>query len=141
MNSGRMSPSIRRIITLHRKLKEMNEKLKQEEQVFFEKKQFIEKCMDKNANRNENEKQIEKINELKDELKNLNKNLIDKIKETDKDLTEKLALKKYLEHEKVKIMEKEKKIEEYWKKDFDEFKKKNAEAIKFSETYLILRQL
>jgi len=91
--------------------------------------------MDKNNARNENEKQIEKINDLRDELKNLNKNLIDKIKETDKDLTEKLALKKYLEHEKIKIMEKDKKIDEYWKKDLETFKEKNAEAIKFCETY------
>jgi len=75
----------------------------------LKKKQHIEKYMDKNNARNENEKQIEKINDLRDELKNLNKNLIDKIKETDKDLTEKLALKKYLEHEKIKIMEKDKK--------------------------------
>ena len=92
--------------------------------------------MDKSNARNENEKQIEKINDLRDELKNLNKNLIDKIKETDKDLTEKLALKKYLEHEKIKIIDKEKKVDEYWKKDFETFKEKNAEQIKFCETYL-----
>lgn len=115
----------------------MSEKLKNEEQKFFEKKQYIEKYMDKSSARNENEKQIEKINDLRDELKNLNKNLIDKIKETDKDLTEKLALKKYLEHEKIKIIEKEKKVDEYWKKDFETFKEKNAEQIKFCETYIV----
>ena len=113
----------------------MSDKLKNEEQKFYEKKQYIEKYMDKSNARNENEKQIEKINDLRDELKNLNKNLIDKIKETDKDLTEKLALKKYLEHEKIKIIEKDKKVDEYWKKDFENFKDKNAEQIKFCETY------
>ena len=62
----------------------MSEKLKNEEQKFFEKKQYIEKYMDKSNAKNENEKQLEKINELRDELKGLNKNLIDKNIEVNK---------------------------------------------------------
>ena len=42
----------------------MSEKLKNEEQKFFEKKQYIEKYMDKSSARNENEKQIEILKQM-----------------------------------------------------------------------------
>jgi len=73
---------------------------------------------------------VKEINALQKELRDKNAIIIDKIKESDSDMTQKLANKKYLEHEAKKLTLKEQHMEEYWKNEMHNFETKYADAIK-----------
>lgn len=61
--------------------------------------------------------------------------MIQKIKEADKDTTQKLAAKKYLEHEKKKLQEQEKKCVNKWNKELKNFYEENNDLIKKIQSY------
>lgn len=70
-----------------------------------------------------------KVTERKKLLEQQNKDMIKKIKDTDREMTLKLAEKKFYEHEKSKLMEKENKIIQKWNKEREKFLNKNKEDI------------
>ena len=61
--------------------------------------------------------------------------MIRQIKESDKEMASKLAEKKFYEHEKLKLMDKEKKIIEKWNKEKEKFYIKNEKDIKNMSSY------
>jgi len=67
---------------------------------------------------------------LQNELQEKNRTIIDKIKESDKDMTQKLANKKYLEHETKKLVKKEEKLEQRWEMEKNNFIKTYGDSIK-----------
>lgn len=70
-----------------------------------------------------------KVVERKKLLEQQNKEMIKKIKDTDREMTLKLAEKKFYEHEKSKLIEKENKIIQKWNKEREKFLIKNKEDI------------
>jgi hypothetical protein len=70
-----------------------------------------------------------KLNEKKKELENKNIDMIKKLKKTDNEMNLLLAEKKFYDHEKSKLMEKEKKIIEKWTKEREKFYNKNKDEI------------
>lgn len=70
-----------------------------------------------------------KVVERKKLLEHQNKEMIKKIKDTDREMTLKLAEKKFYEHEKSKLIEKENKIIQKWNKEREKFLNKNKEDI------------
>ena len=70
-----------------------------------------------------------KVVERKKLLEQQNKEMIKKIKDTDREMTLKLAEKKFYEHEKSKLIEKENKIIQKWNKEREKFLNKNKEDI------------
>lgn len=76
-----------------------------------------------------------KLNEKKKELESKNMDMIKKIKKTDNEMTLLLAEKKFYEHEKSKLMEKEKKIIEKWNKEREKFYNKNKDDINRMNSY------
>lgn len=76
-----------------------------------------------------------KLNEKKRELENKNLEMIKKIKKTDNEMKLLLAEKKFYEHEKSKLLEKDKKIIEKWNKEREKFFNKNKDDINKMNSY------
>ncbi len=76
-----------------------------------------------------------KLNEKKRELENKNLEMIKKIKKTDNEMKILFAEKKYYEHEKTKLLEKDKKIIEKWNKEKEKFFNKNKDDIDKMNSY------
>lgn len=116
----------KKFMTNSSKLEELSKEFKETEDSFKSQKEYIEK----NLKNKEEEDLMKQIYKDQKHLFGKNDQMIQKIIETDKDMTEKLAKKKYYEHEKEKLIEKEQKIIQKWKKEMKDFYQKNAEAIK-----------
>ena len=79
------------------------------------------------------EKEVDKKT---NELSVKNNNMIMKIKENDEKITKILAKKKHINHERVKLEEKENHILEFWQKKNEEFLKGKKEKInKLNDNY------
>lgn len=108
------------------KVKAITEDLSMQEQEFKIQKEEIERKL----KTREDKDLLNKINNGQKILRENNTELINQIKTSDKDMTQKLAMKKYFEHERKKLEEKEKKIIQKWKNERKKFYEDNAEEIK-----------
>jgi len=77
----------------------------------------------------EEEETLNEINKLQKEFEQKNFQIVNKIKTTDKEIQDKLAVKKYLDHERKKLKTKNEKIDLKWKKEEEKFMETHKEAI------------
>lgn len=83
----------------------------------------------------EEEEILAEINKLQAEFESKNKLIVNKIKSTDKEIQDKLAVKKYLDHEKKKLKEKDKKIDIKWENESKKFYETHKEAIEKNKLF------
>lgn len=110
----------------NKKLNETKKELKKQETEYYEQKSNIEK----NLKNKEDEEYVKEIYRDQQMLYKKNTQMIDLIKGSDKDMTQKLALRKYYEHELIKLKDKKKKVIQKWKNEKNLFFEENAENIK-----------
>ncbi len=103
----------------------MTDKLKCQEHAFKEEREDIEKRLSSK----EDKEYLRKINIKQKELKQNNDLLISNIKLNDENLTQKLAMKKHFQHEKIKLEKENIKIRNKWKNERDKFFKENEAEI------------
>jgi hypothetical protein len=118
---------LRKNVNIHRqKLNFQTKELNKEENTYNTLKENIEKSIT-----NKQEDNIFKMI-YKDQKELFAKNdlMIQKIQDADKDTTQKLAAKKYLEHEKLKLQEQVKKTNTKWNKELKNFYDENSYSIK-----------
>jgi hypothetical protein len=72
---------------------------------------------------------LKEVDKKTNDLADKNNNMIRKIKENDEKITNILAKKKYINHEKVKLEEREHNIMEFWHKKNEEFLRGNQDKI------------
>ena len=117
---------LRKNVNIHRqKLNFQTKELTKDENEFISLKESIEK----NINNKHEDNTFKIIFKDQKELFSKNNVMIQKIKDADKDTTSKLAAKKYLEHEKKKLIEQEKKSVSKWNKELKTFYDDNSTII------------
>lgn len=107
----------KQVIHKSTKLNEMKKTLDQAEKSYFQQKKEIEKSA-------ENKEEVDIYNKIQKNQKKLqtcNMEMINKIKETDQFLNEKLAKKKCLDYETEQLEKEAKKAEEKYKKELNDF--------------------
>ena len=124
---------IRKNVTINRdKYQLLHTELVRSESVYWEEKKDVVKNI--SGKQDSDELQF-KLNEKKKELEKKNVDMIKKIKKTDNEMTLLLAEKKFYDHEKSKLIEKEKKIIEKWNKEKEKFYNKNKDDINKMNSY------
>lgn len=113
------------------KADDLKKELDQQETEYWDHKEEIEKKLRSREEKN----LLKKIGDNQKILKKNNDTIIKRIKESDKDMTQKLAMKKYLDHEHKKLLEKEKKIIEKWKNEKKAFEEAHANEIRWYKSF------
>lgn len=124
---------MRKNVTINReKFRVLHSDLVRCESAYWEEKKDVVKSI---SGKQDFEELQYKLQEKKKELENKNVDMIKKIKKTDNEMTLLLAEKKFYEHEKSKLVEKEKKIIEKWNKEREKFFNKNKDDINKMNAY------